>query len=955
MVVDVPVTVAGGQPTPGEVAAMVSATMQGKRKRAVYQPQAEVGAAPAVAAAAVTPAPPKTGRSKTKSAGPRGNPPSKAKAANRVEKKQRDPFRFLTLSNAAPPPVLTVAVEKGPRQGESRQCRAGAALRVGRVVKGNDLAVRDGGASQQHLVIEFLPPPAAGWAVSDLGTSNGTLLNGAPLVPSVPAPLSHGDLIKVGDSTVLAVSMAPDSDPNPVANPSKRRTSRHAAAEVEEKPPAVTRRGRRNKAATAAEAPEVEKEEADAAAVVVEEKPPAVTRRGTRSKAPPVAEPLEVEKEEPDAVAVVVEEKPQVARRRGGRKKLAPGQMDETAEAPRQNEQKEVPEPSEPENDDEEKEEVMVLTCRGSRKSVTEPPKPKEEEKEEDAPVVTRRGGRKKNVATIAPPPLPPKPKSVRGQGTRATASTIILQEEQGGNELAASRAQTVNLLSPTAVKGGEEQKGFKVAAGDGGVELEDTAKALKEELPKGRANARHAASDNGANAAAAEPTGEMEEAAEVICHRKGMKVVEHHEPEKDGEETTVVTRRGRHKVVMEHSEQGKDEDTTLVTRRGRGRQKKVAEQPETKEDVEQTMVATRRGERKKAADQLEPEKGVEETTILTRRGGQKKVVEQPELVKEDAEEEGAPVLARRGRRKKNALLVAPLSPELVKENDEKEESAPALTCRGGRKKNALLVAPPSLPLKTSSTRGRGRVTRASMTVKALEEELPEGRARAKLAASNTVAHAAAVQLIVEMEETSEEPRRGRQKKAIDPPEPEKEDEEKEDAIRVTRRRGQKKDAVVACHAGRKKDSTVIAPPRLPPKKASGRGRRRVTRTSARNNVLDKDAKGEQEEDEVNVPTEQAGNLQIAMAVNDGEDREVKGAARASEDDAPEGRDSAKHASSENGGQEDQGGAHCSSRVHSGSSGIPNTTSKYREDRKLKAYSTPFDVRLDRALKKYST
>ncbi|KAM0855727.1 hypothetical protein ACQ4PT_049585 [Festuca glaucescens] len=84
MVVDVPVTVAGGQPTPGEVAAMVSATMPRKRKRAVYQPQSEVGAAPAVAAAAVTPAPPKMGRSKTKSVGPRGNPPSKAKAANRV-------------------------------------------------------------------------------------------------------------------------------------------------------------------------------------------------------------------------------------------------------------------------------------------------------------------------------------------------------------------------------------------------------------------------------------------------------------------------------------------------------------------------------------------------------------------------------------------------------------------------------------------------------------------------------------------------------------------------------------------------------------------------------------------------------------------------------------------------------------------------------------------------------
>ena len=52
---------------------------------------------------------------------------------------------------AAPPPVLTLAVEKGPREGETRQCRAGAALRVGRVVTGNDLVVRDVGASQRHL------------------------------------------------------------------------------------------------------------------------------------------------------------------------------------------------------------------------------------------------------------------------------------------------------------------------------------------------------------------------------------------------------------------------------------------------------------------------------------------------------------------------------------------------------------------------------------------------------------------------------------------------------------------------------------------------------------------------------------------------------------------------------------------------------------------------------------
>uniref|UniRef100_A0ACD5URG2 Uncharacterized protein n=1 Tax=Avena sativa TaxID=4498 RepID=A0ACD5URG2_AVESA len=49
-----------------------------------------------------------------------------------------------------------------------------------------------------------------------------------------------------------------------------------------------------------------------------------------------------------------------------------------------------------------------------------------------------------------------------------------------------------------------------------------------------------------------------------------------------------------------------------------------------------------------------------------------------------------------------------------------------------------------------------------------------------------------------------------------------------------------------------------------------------------------------------------------------------------------------------------QGNGYCSSRSDSGSTGIPNTTSKYREDRKVNWHSTPFNVRLDKALKKSS-
>ncbi|CAO2035723.1 unnamed protein product [Urochloa humidicola] len=50
----------------------------------------------------------------------------------------------------------------------------------------------------------------------------------------------------------------------------------------------------------------------------------------------------------------------------------------------------------------------------------------------------------------------------------------------------------------------------------------------------------------------------------------------------------------------------------------------------------------------------------------------------------------------------------------------------------------------------------------------------------------------------------------------------------------------------------------------------------------------------------------------------------------------------------------EQDNEYCSSRSDSGTNGIPNTTSKYREDKRVNWHSTPFNVRLDRALKKTS-
>jgi pSer/pThr/pTyr-binding forkhead associated (FHA) protein len=192
---------------------------------------------------------------------------------------------------ADPPPVLTLLVKKGPCEGKTVHRRAGAtALRVGRVAKGNDLSVGDAGASQRHLSVKFLPPPAARWSVTDLCSSNGTLLNGTPLVATIPAPLSDGDLIKIGEATVLAVSISTEAGPVPGAA-ATRRSARNAAAvatAAEEQVAAVSRRVGRRKAVSA-EAPEAGND--------VEEEAALPTRRGGRRKA---VEPAGVETEEED-------------------------------------------------------------------------------------------------------------------------------------------------------------------------------------------------------------------------------------------------------------------------------------------------------------------------------------------------------------------------------------------------------------------------------------------------------------------------------------------------------------------------------------------------------------------------------------------------------------------------------------------------------------------------------
>ena len=323
--------------------------------------------------------------------------------------------------------MLTLLVQKGPCKGETRRGRAGAALRVGRVAKGNHLAVRDAGASQSHLSVEFLAPPAARWAVTDLESSNGTLLNGVPLVPTVPAPLSDGDLIKIGESTVLSVSISADEGLRPPLAATRRSARNAAAAAVEEEQgPAVTRRAGRKKAA-AAEAPEAEKEEA-----------PVPTRRGGRKKA---TEPPDSEKE--------VKEEAPVPTRRGGRRKAAETPQVET---------------------EEEEEEAAVPRRGRPRKAAATAALPPQPQSTRSTRAAARRGdavGSGNDEGKV----------EWTGRVTRASVrkATHAVPEDDEEGEVPVIRDQVGNPPRATGPKGGEEKDT---------VETRDVTSNTSEEVP---------------------------------------------------------------------------------------------------------------------------------------------------------------------------------------------------------------------------------------------------------------------------------------------------------------------------------------------------------------------------------------------------------------------------------------------------------------------------------------
>ncbi|WOH11001.1 hypothetical protein DCAR_0830478 [Daucus carota subsp. sativus] len=101
---------------------------------------------------------------------------------------------------------LKLVIQKGPRQGETLEFRPGSIIRLGRVVRGNSVAIKDSGISTKHLEIQF-ESDLGKWVITDLGSSNGTVLNGSVIDVKVPVCLSNNDVVKLGEVTLILVKI----------------------------------------------------------------------------------------------------------------------------------------------------------------------------------------------------------------------------------------------------------------------------------------------------------------------------------------------------------------------------------------------------------------------------------------------------------------------------------------------------------------------------------------------------------------------------------------------------------------------------------------------------------------------------------------------------------------------------------------------------------------------------
>ena len=118
---------------------------------------------------------------------------------------------------------MAAAIEVVSAQRSSRVELGSNRMSVGKASE-NDIALDDPSVSHLHAVLEHFP---AGWCVTDLGSSNGTWLNGERIWSS--RRVRHDDEIRIGETRLLF------RDPTGAVQP---------GTDVENAPPPLTARER---------------------------------------------------------------------------------------------------------------------------------------------------------------------------------------------------------------------------------------------------------------------------------------------------------------------------------------------------------------------------------------------------------------------------------------------------------------------------------------------------------------------------------------------------------------------------------------------------------------------------------------------------------------------------------------------------------------------------------------
>lgn len=99
------------------------------------------------------------------------------------------------MSSVAPAgrPLASLALMAGPRYGEELPIPSPAVV-VGRAAA-CDVVVDDDSVSAQHARLEY---DLGAWRITDLGSTNGTAVEGVRLAPEVATPLPYGASLRLG-------------------------------------------------------------------------------------------------------------------------------------------------------------------------------------------------------------------------------------------------------------------------------------------------------------------------------------------------------------------------------------------------------------------------------------------------------------------------------------------------------------------------------------------------------------------------------------------------------------------------------------------------------------------------------------------------------------------------------------------------------------------------------------